>query len=547
MKKKKRAERWLTAMLAAIILASCAACGGQSGGIEDDESRENLNLEGYPIVNDQITLNLLDCCHNMQGDNAKLPLWDRMEELTNIHTDVEVVPYSNVAERVQLRMASGTMPDIIFGENIMSDSQLSKYAADGSLLKLNDLIGQYMPNFSARLEEYPELKDFITLPDGGIYSLPFYDPVNGVANNIISGTFVNTAWLEKLGLEMPETLDEFEAMLYAFKNGDPNGNGLADEIPYVSHPNVNTLFNDMTTFSSWGIQTLCSWGFKDLMCIDDGKVEYVPATDEFKMALTYLRRWYQDGLMDPENATLTPSELDAALHAEPDVYGVVISQSPQNLMYASKLDVDTGDYQVMPPLKNDKGEQLISARVTVATRAAAVVTTDCQNPGAALRWLDYFYGEEGGLYACYGEQGVVWDYNSNGEVETIRPEDPTVGYDPWWRTNSVNVPGIIPKDTAEHVLMRESWKVKYLQMKKLEPYATREFTWPMLVFSPEDSDIISLYEQDLLTYVQQSMANFVISPNADIEAEWDGYIANLQSIGLSRLLEVYQARYDASK
>ncbi|MCC8060850.1 MAG: extracellular solute-binding protein [Clostridiales bacterium] len=555
-KNKSLCRKQLTAACCIVsMLFGLTACGSSNGtssgqtttsaatSEKSDDNGAGVNSEGYPIVNDKITLTLLDCCHNMQGNSAELPLWDRMEELTNIHAEVEVVPYSNVLEKVQLRMASGTMPDIIFGENIMSDSQLSKYAADGSLLRLNDLIDEYAPNLAARLEEYPELKEFITLPDGGIYSLPFYDPVNGVANEIISGTFVNVTWLKKLGLEIPETLDEYEAMLYAFKEQDPNGNGIADEIPYVSHPNVNTLFNDMTTFSSMGIQTLLAWGYKDLMCIKNGEVRYMPATDEFKTALTYLRRWYQDGLMEPENATISPSELDSNLKAEPDVYGSVVTQSCQNLMYASKIDVDTGDYQVIPPLKNENGEQFISMRASTATRAGAVITTDCQNPEAALRWLDYFYGEEGGLYACYGEQGVVWDYNSDGKVETLKPEDETIGYDQWWRSNSVNVPGIIPKGITENVLMRESWRLKYLQMQKLEPYATMEFTWPQLVFSPEDSDVIALYEQDLLTYVQQSMADFVMSPDADIEGSWNTYISNLKSIGLDQLLEVYQKRY----
>ena len=256
----------------------------------------------------------------------------------------------------------------------------------------------------------------------------------------------------------------------------------------------------------------------------------------------FRHRWYQDGLIEPENASISPPEIDAKLKIEPDIYGAVQTQTVQNLMSPDKIDIETGDYQLIPPLKGPDGQQYVSKRVTPATRVGAVITTDCQYPEECLRWFDYFYGEEGGLYACYGEPGIVWDYNDDGAVEALKPADPTIGYDHWWRSNSVNVPGIIPKDS--NVLMRESWKLRYLQMQKLEPYATLEFTWPQLVFSPEESNTISLYEQDLLTYVQQSMAHFVMDGDADIEAEWDDYLKNLKSLGLDTLLETYQNRYD---
>src|SRR5699024_5285251 len=71
-----------------------------------------------------------------------------------------------------------------------------------------------------------------TFPDGNIYSLPtIYDP-DFDALNMQTKMWVRQDWLDQFGMDPPSTLEEFEAYLVEVKNGDPNGNGEADEIPY---------------------------------------------------------------------------------------------------------------------------------------------------------------------------------------------------------------------------------------------------------------------------------------------------------------------------
>ena len=96
-------------------------------------------------------------------------------------------------------------------------------------IALNDLIDQYCPNLKAEMAKRPGAEERITAPDGNIYSLPFL----GRSGNGWINSFINQPWLDKLGLEMPTTLDEFYEVLKAFKTQDPNGNGIADEIPYA--------------------------------------------------------------------------------------------------------------------------------------------------------------------------------------------------------------------------------------------------------------------------------------------------------------------------
>ena len=110
----------------------------------------------------------------------------------------------------------------------MPDAMILDYGTQGVLVPLEDMIPTYAPNVALLMQQKPAFKSLITAPDGHIYAL-----ATGAAapwSDISWHLHINNDWLERLGLEMPTTTDEFYEVLLAFKNSDPNGNGDADEI-----------------------------------------------------------------------------------------------------------------------------------------------------------------------------------------------------------------------------------------------------------------------------------------------------------------------------
>ena len=95
--------------------------------------------------------------------------------------------------------------------------------------------------------------------------------------------WINKTWLENLGLEMPTTTEEFENVLKAFKDQDPNGNGVADETP---------LSGSITGWNT-GVENplLCAFLYNDgssssyRVNLEDGKVSFAPSMDKFKEGL----------------------------------------------------------------------------------------------------------------------------------------------------------------------------------------------------------------------------------------------------------------------
>ena len=145
--------------------------------------------------------------------------------------DITTTDCGSALEKRNLEIASGDYAELMFLTDYcdkIPQTDLIKFGQQGVFLPLNDLIDQYAPDIKAAMDKYPNYKSMITAPDGKIYGLVGYS--EGCYHCFYpQKMWINTAWLEKLNLQMPKTTDEFKAVLEAFKTKDPNGNGQADE------------------------------------------------------------------------------------------------------------------------------------------------------------------------------------------------------------------------------------------------------------------------------------------------------------------------------
>ena len=78
-----------------------------------------------------------------------------------------------------------------------------------------------MPNLQKVFEQYPEYRTMCTDSDGHIWALPWIEQLGAektAIQTIGNMSFINTKWLNFLGLSMPTTVDEFEQVLMAFRD-----------------------------------------------------------------------------------------------------------------------------------------------------------------------------------------------------------------------------------------------------------------------------------------------------------------------------------------
>ena len=182
--------------------------------------------------------------------------------LSGVHANFNQVKGSDWSTKVNLMLASGKYPDII----VRGGLNLEMYGVDQEILiPLDDVIEQYMPNYKAYLDADPDTARSLTSSNGKTYQIGWLIPQN---INTDSHLFINKAWLDNLGMEVPTNLDEFEKMLVAFRDQDADGNGdPSNEIP-MGGTLRNLVDGIMHLANFWGV----ALNDIDIALDDEGKV-----------------------------------------------------------------------------------------------------------------------------------------------------------------------------------------------------------------------------------------------------------------------------------
>ena len=520
--KKKKVVAWGVALtLLTVGLSGCFGTGNETAeGPKGDLS--NLNTEGFPIVKEPIQLKMMGMHNSTMVEWDKNKFFQRMEEKTNIQFEYIAVSSQNYSEKKSLAFASGDLPDVFFRAAFTAQEE-TKYAEQGLLIPLGDYISTYAPNLDKVLKEREDVKKAITLESGDIVTLPDIG-----SNKSAAHYYLNQKWMDTLGLEEPETVEDFYNVLKAFKEKDPNGNGQADEIPFSVQG--GTMLNSL--MSSWGLL------YNDVNVFVDeiGIVLYTPAQPQYKEALKFLKRLYSEGLMDTEVFTQTAEQLKAKGNQG------VLGSFYQAGAFLIVGEAQHFDYQSMKPLTSDVNDTQIYPGTSGINRGTFDITNKNPYPEATMRWVDYLYTEEGAKLAWAGEENEDYKFNDDGTWDWILPE----GYDVAKHRGEISVQGTT---FFPELQPSEFWnKLNNPLEASLVDIRARvnqydRLPYPTVYFSNDDQKRIAAIHADLKEYVNQSQARF-ITGDMDIDSEWDTYITTMENMGMKELVDIYQKRYD---
>lgn len=523
----------LLAISMGVILSGCSKSSSSEEGAASEPS-SNFNQTGYPIVKDKVTLKFVTSKANQQKKSTdQLKVVQDMEALTNIHIDWDASE-QGYEEKKNLMFASGDLPDAFFGGSSLTDSDILKYGTQGLLIPLESLIDQYAPNIKKLLEDNPDIKKVVTAPDGHIYSIP--NVITEGANELGEVYFINKTWLDKLGLSIPTTTDEFEQVLKAFKdNGDLNGNGKKDEIPF-SFSNGNTLNGVFGLYGSFGLPDNGSH-----VMVQDGKVSYTAITPEFKEATKYLNKLYKEGLIDPEAYTQDRNLYFSKGHSTGGpIFGAFTGYNAENVVGSDNAK----NYVPLVPLKGPQDQQLVNKYEELAvSKSGFAITSANKHLEESMRWIDTIYEERHSIEWELGPVGVNFK-ETNGDKYDFLPTPEGMSYDDFRCSESPCYGGTVAilGDTYQKIELSSKIKTRLEYLEIYKPYM-KKFTLPAgMFFTVEDSDRLSVLSTDITTFVKKKQAQWVIDGN--IDAEWDGYLAQLKKSGLDEFLQIYQQTYD---
>ena len=544
----KSLQTWLpifVAMLAAVFLYGCGVKNRQ-------QAKQAVMPAGqFPIVEEKMTITaFLSAGDTLVEDYQNNDFVRYLEQKTNIQLDLDVSPAgADAAQKRNLLLASGDYPEIFVDGFGKAESQI--YGGQGVIIPLNDLIAEYGANTRKILADFPLVKDNLTLPDGKMYNLP---TVNECFHcSLGPKLWVYEPWLDKLGLEMPTTIEDFKEMLIAFRDRDPNGNGLKDEIPLSGMIQYGAGIDGFLMRAFIYSQGNLGEGGLGRMYLDNGKITAAFAQPEFKDGLLYMNDLYNEGLIDPDSFVQDINKY-LALGENPDTVLMGAGTGPHMGVF-TYFNGESGrwlEYKAMPPLEGPNGLR-VSRYYPHYGGGAWAITDKAKNPEAALRLGDAFYEEDVLLHNLYGREGIEWAWAETGELginglQAIwkalvgRGE---INGTSWWNQAGPTIQSAAfrlgqmskgPED-LETVLFNET-------KEKMEPYQVDiNMIIPPLTY---DEEVIAEHAElgsTLGTYVNEMIARFIVG-DADIETGWDDYLAELDNIGLPRYIELMQEAYD---
>ena len=536
--KLKRKLLLFAALVLIFVLAACGNKGAATDGDEDKSSSVDVNKSGMPIVDEEIDMTIFanKPAQNEDNDWNDILIWNHYRDLTNINADWTLVNPDALDEKRNLALGSGELPDAFFLSQL-TNSDILKYGEQGMFIPLNDLIDEYAPNLTALMEEDPSIRKAMTFPDGNIYSLPALIEEDFLSLRLSARPWINEDWLDELGMDIPETTGEFYEYLKAVKELDPVGGGKT--VPYGG--------TDITELVQWlsGSFGVMNRGPSntniDLDPNDTNKARLYATTDEYRQLLEYIHKLYDEGLIEQSIFSIEWGQFLA--NASDNLYASMIFYDPIEL-FGEDIGSQYNSVAALEGPEGHKDYNKLSSSVWVNDNF--VITSENENPAAAVRWMDHFYGEEGAKLYYMGVEGETFE-EKDGEIvykdHILNPEgdmtfEQALAKELTW-LGSIN--GIIK---ADYFQGGESAPQSMEAAEKIEPFVPDEI-WPRFTFTAEENRILESTGADIDKYVEEMRDKF-ISGDEDL-SEWDEYVETIEKMGLDEMLEVYQNAYDRYK
>lgn len=517
----------------ATLLSSCGGGGDSQTQDKIDNPDANINPEGLPVVKEKTTIKFMSGRPPTTAES-----WDnvscvtKMEEMTNVNIDWGLVPLDGVGEKRNLAMASGDYPEVLYRTSV-GGGDIAKYGEQGVFIPMNDLIEKYMPNLKGIMDKIPDVRKAMTFPDGNMYSLPQIYDAKGMLL-MIKG-WVRKDWLDSFGMDVPTTLDEYEAYLEAVTSKNPSGNGKSNEIGIGVNGIGDTIGCLAGTFG------ICNRGSDnktfDVDPADESKIRFIPTSDGYRELLTYLNRLYGKGLIQ-EDVFATEAGKVNALGSE-GLIGSTFTQTPQGF-YGKEGE----NYVAFEPLKKEASDETpywAAVRPNSVALGQFVMTDKNEHPIETARWADQWFGPEGSAMFFMGVEGVSF-HEVDGEYELMPEVTEGKTIDEALKPHALYMGGRYPGYATDEVFRGVENTPQAIEgAEVVEPFALKE-VWSSFTFTAEESLVTSSIGTDISKHVSESQAAFI---TGDLPLDqWDSYVSKFEQMGLAEYVQVNQAAMD---
>lgn len=521
-------------IILAVMAMVLVACGGDKDKKKDsDEVDENFNETGMPIVEEPITIEVFSGkAASTAKDWNDVPMLNEYEKMTNVKMEFNQVAIDGLAEKRNLALSSGNIPELFYGAYI-PNSDIYKYGKQGTFIPLNDLIDEYAPNIKKYLDEYPEVKKGITFPDGNIYSIPTLHHPEAQTSLMEDKPWINQEILDELGMDNPETTEEFYEFLKASKELTVDGE---DVIPFssVSMGRLYHLISGAFGVSNKGIM-------HELIDEDPetGDLRFYPIEEDYKDMLEYMNKLFNEGLIEQNIFSIQVDQFLAN-----GIEGKYAAMNFFNPIDYFGEEVG-GKYVPGNALEGPNGHKQYTALVSpVRSLGHFLLTSENENPEATIRWIDHFWSDEGARMFFMGLEDETYEM-VDGKAELLdiianNPEGLTV--QEALAKYIINPGGGHPVLNNPDYSTAPEFREGDIENAELNADYLIEEPWPAFLYEDDEQADLEVIGGDIAKYVSEMQAAFVTGEKSF--SEWDDYVSQVKGMKLDEYMEIQKKALD---
>jgi putative aldouronate transport system substrate-binding protein len=497
--------------LSAVTLAACSGTTTDNKGTVNEAAKGNETTKEMPKIYIYQNTGALN-----QKPEGSVP--QQLEEMKKMYMDklkIEpiaiVPPKGSEGEKLNLLLGSNDEVDVFQGN-------WDQYASKGAIIPLNDLLDKYGQDIK---KAWPaEAWEYMTDKEGKIWGVPRGMPSTHYP------IWVRSDWMKKLNLTMPKTVDELEAVLKAFKEQDPDGNGKADTIPMMT--DLNGIKNAL-------LGGFVEHGNSNWIDPADQKVKPVELASGFKDFVVKMADWYQKGYINKESfAKFDPLELlkTNRVGTSSMWYSRITLLFPQ---IKPNLPADA-NYEIIRGIQGPKGKLMTASP---GSTGGMVITKKAKHPEAVMQFINHQYQDipTNSLTAAFGTN---WGFvgSSKFDIELKNKDIMYAGeYMVSLGTATETKYAFLDPVKKMHADYLNNDLMK-LDVAKMPVDATIMYDKKMLQDNiPTLGDIDRLRSEELVKFVT----------GARPIGEFDKYIDQLYKAGLDKWIAEYTRQYNEKK
>jgi putative aldouronate transport system substrate-binding protein len=433
-------------------------------------------------------------------------------------------------------LSTGNVPDLFTSTQAAIPS-----VGPQSTMPLDDLIKSQMPNYSKLLDQNKEAAPAVRSANGKLYG------VFGRLNYTYLGWMYRKDIATKLGVTKLETLDDWYNFMKAAKKDDPKSFGAG------KYGSVLNVADDIR--GAFGIQgQLVDW-----FTMRSNKLVDASVLPEAKDVIATVRKWYTEGLMDPDMLKL----VEGQKNIENWVSGKTIVgiddylNRLEDVPPQGKQQIPSFELAVAAPPKGPKGDQAKIRNFNGWSYWGAGLGAKCKNPEAGAKFLDYLIGDAGNTLYYLGVEGDTFEKSGDSYQFTTKAKDAMAA------AVKKNIAEVNNLERSLTYLWGIEWPFLISQtnpapgkqwdayvgvavtkpradaMAMMTPYLDTIINPP--VFNESEAGEIATLNADISTYRQETWTK-MIAGQTGLD-QWDAYVSQMKKLGVPRVEELYNTAY----